>query len=151
MPGLSKSTLPYRGTDTNVSEPVCLLLTTDLIFATKVTGTAALLGGEVVVVADAPQTLQLCRQRRPACVLIDLSAVREVAMTVGAIAEATDASLVAFGAHVDRERLEAARQAGCQVMPRSGFARQLPAILRQHFAAPASPSEASSQPQNDRP
>jgi hypothetical protein len=38
--------------------------------------------------------------------------------------------VVAFGSHVDRDTLDAARAAGCtEVMPRSAFFRDLPSLL----------------------
>ncbi len=43
---------------------------------------------------------------------------------------ATGARVVGFGSHVDRDTLEAARAAGCtEVLPRSAFFRDLPALL----------------------
>ena len=43
---------------------------------------------------------------------------------------ATGARVVAFGSHVDRATLDAARAAGCQeVLPRSAFFRDLPSLL----------------------
>jgi DNA-binding NarL/FixJ family response regulator len=44
---------------------------------------------------------------------------------------ATGARVVAFGSHVDRDTLDAARAAGCEeVLPRSAFFRDLPSLLR---------------------
>lgn len=42
---------------------------------------------------------------------------------------ATGARVVAFGSHVDRDTLDAARAAGCEVLPRSAFFRDLAALL----------------------
>jgi hypothetical protein len=43
---------------------------------------------------------------------------------------ATGARVVAFGSHVDRETLAAARAAGCEeVLPRSAFFRDLQSLL----------------------
>jgi len=43
---------------------------------------------------------------------------------------ATGARVVAFGSHVDRATLDAARAAGCtEVLPRSAFFRDLPSLL----------------------
>jgi D-arabinose 1-dehydrogenase-like Zn-dependent alcohol dehydrogenase len=43
---------------------------------------------------------------------------------------ATGVRVVAFGSHVDRDTLDAARSAGCQeVLPRSAFFRDLPSLL----------------------
>jgi DNA-binding NarL/FixJ family response regulator len=44
---------------------------------------------------------------------------------------ATGARVVAFGSHVDRATLDAARAAGCEeVLPRSAFFRDLPQLLQ---------------------
>ena len=44
---------------------------------------------------------------------------------------ATGARVVAFGSHVDRATLDAARAAGCEeVLPRSRFFASLPQLLR---------------------
>ena len=43
----------------------------------------------------------------------------------------TGARVVAFGSHVDRATLDAARAAGCEeVLPRSAFFRDLPQLLQ---------------------
>jgi DNA-binding NarL/FixJ family response regulator len=43
---------------------------------------------------------------------------------------ATGARVVAFGSHVDRDTLDAARATGCEeVLPRSAFFRDLPSLL----------------------
>ena len=43
---------------------------------------------------------------------------------------ATGVRVVAFGSHVDRDTLDAARAAGCEeVLPRSAFFRDLPSLL----------------------
>jgi hypothetical protein len=43
---------------------------------------------------------------------------------------ATGVRVVGFGSHVDRDTLDAARTAGCtEVLPRSAFFRDLPALL----------------------
>jgi hypothetical protein len=42
---------------------------------------------------------------------------------------------IAFGSHVDKARLDEARAAGCdEVMPRSKFSGELPALLGRYFA-----------------
>ena len=41
---------------------------------------------------------------------------------------------VAYGSHVDKDRLDAARAAGCdEVLPRSRFSSELPAWLRRYL------------------
>ena len=61
-------------------------------------------------------------------VVVDLG--RPGAVDVLPALVATGARVVAFGSHVDRSTLDAARAAGCdEVLPRSAFFRDLPALL----------------------
>ena len=113
-----------------------VLLTQDLIFSTKVTSTARALGLEVTAVADLVRAAELCRDKRLGCVFIDLgvpnlditAAVAQLRSAVGAV------PTVAYGSHVDKDRLDAARAAGCdEVLPRSRFSAELPALLRRYL------------------
>jgi CheY-like chemotaxis protein len=109
-----------------------ILLTGDLIFATKVTGTASALGLEVAVARTAEALADLCHERRPGVILLDLgSPVLESEAAIADIRQAVgDVPVMAYGPHVQRERLAAAAKAGYEVMPRSKFAAELPDILR---------------------
>lgn len=49
-----------------------ILLTTDLLFSTKVTGTASALGQELAVAGDVAKAVELCRARPCAYVIIHL-------------------------------------------------------------------------------
>ena len=61
-------------------------------------------------------------------VVVDLG--RPGAVDVLPALVATGARVIAFGSHVDRDVLDAARVAGCAaVLPRSAFFRDLPALL----------------------
>lgn len=112
-----------------------LLVTGDLIFSTKITGTARLLGLDVRVVNSAPAALDRIRTNSPQCILLDLSVssltsdlIREIVLA------ASGKPVVAFGSHVDTARLESARDAGCtDVMPRSRFSAELPELLKQYL------------------
>jgi CheY-like chemotaxis protein len=112
-----------------------ILVTGDLIFSTKITGTAQLLGLEVRVVSSAAAVLERIRSEAPQCILLDLSLssltselIREIVLA------AAGKPVVAFGSHVDAARLQAARDAGCtDVMPRSRLSGELPALLKQYF------------------
>jgi DNA-binding NarL/FixJ family response regulator len=119
------------------SEAIGLLLTDDMIFSSRITGTAQALGLKMNVVKSVKDLPIQARERKPACVIIDLShpglQVREL------IRELKDACssmprMIAYGSHVDAATLHAAREAGCDVvLPRSkfveGLADQLPAWL----------------------
>jgi hypothetical protein len=62
-----------------------VLLTSDLIFSTKVTGTARALGLEIAVAADVQKAAELCRGEPPGCVFIDLG-IPGLEITSGRIA-----------------------------------------------------------------
>ncbi len=113
-----------------------VLLTSNLLFSTMVTGTASALGQEVAVAGDVAEAVELCRARPTAYVIIDLGMAEiEISPTVARLREAAGAvPTIAFGSHVDKARLEEARAAGCvEVLPRSKFSADLPALLRRYF------------------
>lgn len=113
-----------------------VLLTTDLLFSTKVTGTASVLGQEVAVAGDVAKAVELCRARPAAYVIIDLGMAEiEIETAVAQLREAAGAvPTIAYGSHVDKARLDEARAAGCdEVLPRSKFSAELPALLRRYF------------------
>ena len=112
-----------------------LLITKDLFFASKVTGTAAALGLHVVAEADPHRARQRIADEQPACVILDLAMPGlSPAELMSALPAAPRPRVIAFGSHVDTVRLDAARSAGCDdVMPRSRFSAQLPEILTQHL------------------
>ena len=106
-----------------------VLLTTDLIFSTKVTETARALGLEIAVAADVEQAAELCRGEPPGCVFIDLGIPDEeiTSVVLRLRSAAGTVPTVAYGSHVDKARLDRARAAGCdEVLPRSKFSTELP-------------------------
>lgn len=110
-----------------------LLLCDDLIFTSKVTGTAKALGLVVKSARDSATLLTLARQSPPSCVLIDLhNPGLDLASLLGEM-KATCPMLpriVAYGSHVEAATLHAARQLGCDlVLPRSKFVEDLPQEL----------------------
>lgn len=116
-----------------------VLLTSDLIFSSMVTGTARALGLEISVVADVEKAGELCCGEPLGCIFIDLgfpgldinSAVSRLRIAAGSV------PTVAYGAHVNKARLDQARIAGCdKVLPRSKFSAELPDLLRRYLGAP---------------
>ena len=110
-----------------------VLLTNNVLFSSMVTGTAAAAGHEVAIAGNLGETLELCRSRPCAYIIIDLS-MSEIAVQ-SAVSRLREMNglipVIAFGSHVDKERLDEARAAGCnEVMPRSKFSAELPALLR---------------------
>ena len=117
--------------------PAGLLLSRDLIFTSKVTGTAAALGHRVLVAGNVALVRAMLAAWTPTVVFVDLAAgdlvgspsllqYREVAPP--------GTPFVAFGSHVDTEALANAKSAGCDpVMPRSRFTVELPTLIRRYF------------------
>ncbi len=125
----------------NVKVPVGsagLLLSRDLIFTTKVVGTAQALGLKVVSAGNAASVSAMLAQWKPLAVFVDLASGDLVSPSalVAHRADCPGTPFIAFGSHVDTEALQAAREAGCEeVMPRSRFAAELADILRRHLSA----------------
>lgn len=114
-----------------------LLLSRDLIFTSKITGTAQALGTRILTAGSVAQALGLIERERPAVVLVDLAAGDLAAPeNLKALIGQAGAGVpfVAFGSHVDTESLARAAECGCDpVMPRSKFTLQLPDLLRRYL------------------
>jgi CheY-like chemotaxis protein len=120
--------------------PVGLLLSRDLIFTSKVTSTARALGRRVLVAGDANLAATLIEQWRPLVVFVDLAAgaLTEPAVLLALRSVSGRATpFVAFGSHVETDRLAAAAAAGCDpVLPRSRFTTELPELIGRYLAHP---------------
>jgi len=134
---------PVPSPDPPLAEPgpTGLLLCRDLIFTTKVRGTAEALSYRILVASDQSLVMSLIERWHPRVVFVDLTA-GEVAAPGALIAyqklAGPDAWFVAFGPHVEEDALVAAKAAGCQVvMPRSKFSAELPELMRRYFNRPA--------------
>ena len=110
-----------------------LAVVDDLLFSSKIRAVASGASETVAFVRNAAGVKAACAEHQPRLVLIDLdrdtfnpieiiSMIREMPAPVPRI--------VAFGAHVNVERLQAARAAGAdQAMARSAFVAALPGLL----------------------
>ena len=114
-----------------------LLLSRDMIFTSKITGTARELGHKVMVAGNTALAASMIEKWCPKVVFVDLAAgelVSPPALLAYQKAAGPGTAFVAFGSHVDTAALEAARSAGCDpVMPRSKFSAELPEIIRRYF------------------
>jgi CheY-like chemotaxis protein len=115
-------------------DPNGLLLSDDLIFTSRIVGTARDLGLTMRAYKTSAELLERVRQETPACVLVDLAnrslAIAELMEELREIG----ARVIAYGPHVDAAALRAAREAGCDlVLPRSRFVEELPARLAEWF------------------
>ena len=112
--------------------PAGLLLSRDLIFTTKITGTAKALGKEVLAAGGSALASAMLSAWRPEVVFVDLAAGDLVApAAIAAYREIVPGvPFVAFGSHVDTQALADAAKAGCDpVMPRSRFTAELPSLI----------------------
>jgi DNA-binding NarL/FixJ family response regulator len=122
--------------------PLGLLLSDDLMFSSRITGTARDLGLACKVARNPAALEALAREHGPACIILDLGnpglVVPEVIRTLKTAA--SRAFLVAYGSHVDTAMLAAARAAGCDVvLPRSRFVEELPRQLPAWFSGKHQP------------
>ena len=104
------------------------LLSDDLIFSSRITGTARAHGGTLTVFRDADKLLDNCNGNL-LFIIIDLhNATLDLPVFLAKLREnfLPIPKVVAYGSHVDAERLRAARTAGCDlVLPRSAFVDRL--------------------------
>ena len=117
-----------------------LIVCDDLMFTSKVTTTARAHGLDAAIARTPAEAVR--KGAAAACVLVDLHlpGLDVPALLTGLRAGGSTAQVIAFGSHVDTERLKAARDAGCdQVMPRSKFVRELETNLPQWASTPNSP------------
>lgn len=113
-----------------------LLLTNDLIFSSKITGTAEGLGGEVLVLNSAEHLISQIQPGQTPCVFLDLGTdTLEGEDIMRIVRSARAVPVIAYGSHVDTDRMAEARDAGCtEVMARSQFSSELAGLLRRFFA-----------------
>ena len=118
-----------------MSAPVGLLLSDDLIFTSRITGTAEAQQLVVLPANSVEKFRALTLERSPTGILVDLTFPQldvESIMTWLKDNLPVLPKVIAFGPHVEAAQLRAARAAGCtEVYPRSKFAELLPtAIIR---------------------
>jgi DNA-binding NarL/FixJ family response regulator len=111
------------------------MLCDDLIFFSRVAGTARAQGFTVQQSRSPSALLEAAKSNPPAAVILDLQhegldlpqLLADLRQVVSVMPRT-----VAFGSHVEAETLQAARQAGCDlVMPRSQFAKMLEDSLKE--------------------
>ncbi len=114
-------------------EPLALLLSDDLLFTSRIQGTARDQRIRVRQARTAANLLSLAREESPYCVIVDLANPGLNLVQLLADLRAIGAPMprvVAYGSHVDTETLRQARAAGCDpVLPRSKFVEDLPQQL----------------------
>jgi len=110
-----------------------LLLSDDLLFTSKITGTAAALGLSVRVARTPAALIELAAKEPPGGILIDL---HHPGLDLATLLPTLKGSrVIAYGSHVEADTLRAAREAGCDlVLPRSKFVERLPLDLAEWLA-----------------
>jgi CheY-like chemotaxis protein len=119
-----------------------VLLSADLMGASRVEGAARLAGVEYFMVGSVDAAVESCAARSVTLVAVDLATPRiDVGTDVGTLVERLKRAepapfVVAFGPHVHEAALQAAKSAGCDaVLSRGQFMSQVDALVRQHAPA----------------
>jgi CheY-like chemotaxis protein len=115
-----------------------IAVVTDLIFSTKITGTAKALGATVLVARSLEKlgehlSATTADAHQPPLVIIDLNASGLDALEAVRTAKSHPAKppVIAFLSHVQVDLAAQARQAGAdEVLPRSAFVARLPELLK---------------------
>jgi CheY-like chemotaxis protein len=108
-------------------------LVDDVFFQAKMLETARQVGVELETYSTGDAFLTAAKQGAPALLIVDLNARGGALEALNQLrAMSNQRPVVAFLSHVQVELAERARAAGCeQVLPRSKFTQNLPAILAQ--------------------
>ena len=106
----------------------------DLLFRSKVSETAEVLGIEARFPRSKERLLETLRESPPDLLVLDLNSMRFEPLELLRIVKSEDTTqripTVGFLSHVQRDLALAAKKAGCdRVMARSAFTRDLPKIL----------------------
>jgi CheY-like chemotaxis protein len=119
----------------NTAQAVGAVLCDDLMFSSRITGTARSLGLQARVCRTPVDVQALAAAERVACAIVDLHHPGlDVASFVAALKERGPITIVGFGSHVAADLLQAARAGGCDVvLPRSQFVQMLPTALAEWF------------------
>lgn len=105
----------------------------DLLFSSKIRAAAKSAGATILFARGRHAIAEAVREKSPELVLIDLEGQSGDAIEMIRVIRAeagAGARIIGFGSHVNVERLEAAKQAGCdQALARSAFVNVLPRLL----------------------
>ncbi|MDP8946720.1 MAG: response regulator [Actinomycetota bacterium] len=112
----------------------------DLLFKSKISETADVLGVEARFPRSKARLLEALRESPPDLLILDLNSARfeplELLQTIKSDDAMKDVPTVGFLSHVQRDLAVAARESGCdRVMARSAFTKDLPRILERGEAS----------------
>ena len=110
----------------------CIAIVSDMIFATRITGTAEKVGADCRIISNPTDLQATLKSENPGTVLVDMNCdgilPEEAIRTVKS--RCPNARVVAFFSHVQTELMERARAAGADdAWPRSAFVQRLPQLL----------------------
>jgi DNA-binding NtrC family response regulator len=106
-----------------------IVLCDDLIFTSKIVGTARAHGLQCFSTKTVADSLKLSQTHNAAAIIVDLETadlnIQEYVQHANANAN-SKVKVIGFGSHVNVQSLKAAKAAGChEVMPRSQFVKML--------------------------
>lgn len=112
--------------------PQIVILCSDMLFLSKITGVAKHLDLSFCTVLSAKRASESIIEGTRQLLLVDLNQPDLNWQQLASIHDRySHVVSIAFGPHVDTEGLEKAKAAGCtQVLPRSQFSAQLPQLLQ---------------------
>ena len=116
----------------------CLLVCDDLFFSSKITGTAQAVGLSVAEASTQDAAITQLEADGVRLVIIDLNmSGLDLTGLMSALPDENRPTVIAFDSHVNTQRIQAAKEAGCDlVLPRSRFSTELAALLREYAAVP---------------
>ena len=121
-----------------MTQPVGILLCDDLIFTSRIVGTATALGATLRSAKTLAQLRGFFLQGLPRCVILDLNTpgLDIDALLQEIVAITPRPFVVGYGSHVDAATLKRARDAGCDVVwPRSKFVEDLARAMPEWLGA----------------
>lgn len=106
----------------------------DLLFKSKISGTADSLGVQVGFPRSPRKLLETLREEPPELLILDLNSARfeplKLLQTINSDEALAGVRTLGFLSHVQKDLAVAAREAGCdRIMARSAFTKNLPRIL----------------------
>lgn len=110
----------------------CIAIVSDMIFATRITGTAEKVGADCRIINDQSDLQDALESDEPRIVVVDMNCdgiSPEEAIWVVKL-HCPKARVVAFYSHAQTELMKQAKAAGADdVWPRSAFVQRLPQLL----------------------
>lgn len=115
--------------------PQIIILCSDMLFLSKITGVAKLLNFSFCTALSSKKAAEFLADETKQLLLVDLNTPNLDFEKLASIHLSHPSIVsVAFGPHVDVERLAQAKEAGCtQVLPRSQFTAELSQIIQRSF------------------